>query len=162
MALLARDIMETDVRTVSPATSIAELGDDLLTHRIGGMPVVERGELVGIVSRSDIVRAASLERTLAGVASEGIDQSEFAPAEVPDPVELLRGAVRAVESRTVRDVMTTEPVTVETDTPVVAVARLLVERHLHRVIVVDGRRVRGVISSLDLAQLIADGTLVER
>jgi CBS domain-containing protein len=40
------------------------------------------------------------------------------------------------------------------DTPVVAVARMMIRLHVHRVIVVEGDRPLGVISSLDLVKLL--------
>jgi CBS domain-containing protein len=100
---------------------------------------VDDGKLVGIVSRSDIVRAASLDRSLAGVALEGVEQSEFAPAESPDPVELLRTVARTIEPLTVRQIMVVDAVTVSSDTPVRQVSRILTDRHLHRVLVTEGQ-----------------------
>ena len=160
MPLLARDVMQSAVLAVPSDLTVADLGDFLITHRIGGVPVIDEGILVGIVSRSDIVRAASLDRSLAGIALEGVEQAEFAPAEAPEPIALLRGATRAVESRAVRDIMVVDPVTVPLDAPIADVARVLSERHLHRVLVTEGTAVRGVITALDLVRLVADGKLV--
>jgi CBS domain-containing protein len=64
-------------------------------------------------------------------------------------------------SRTVRDIMVVDPVTVTLDTPIREVASRLVSLHLHRVVVTDGSGVRGVISTLDLVRLIADDRLSE-
>ena len=161
MALLARDVMQADVLSVTSTTSVADLGDFLISHRIGGVPVVDDGRLVGIVSRSDIVRAASLDRSLAGMALEGVAQDEFAPAEAPDPAELLRTVSRTIEPLTVRQIMVVDTVTVAPDTPITDVARILSKRHLHRVVVTEGDHVRGMISALDLVRLIADGRLAE-
>src|SRR5438046_6513420 len=105
MPLLARDVMHAPVLSVSSDMPVAELGDFLIAHRIGGVPVVDRGALVGIVSRSDIVRVAALDRSLAGMALEAVDQAEFAPAEAPEPLALLRGASRAADNKVVRDIM---------------------------------------------------------
>src|SRR6185369_1432247 len=154
MTLVALDVMQPDVRTVSPAVSLPELADLLIRHRIGGAPVVDGGRLVGHVSRSDLVRAASLERSLAGVAADAVAQEEFAPGEEPPPS--LASFPSELRGRTVRDVMVTDVVTVTPDTPIASVARLLVTRHLHRVLVVDGGAVRGVISALDLVRLVAE------
>jgi len=162
MALLARDVMEADVLSVSPDTSVADLGDFLISHRIGGVPVIDDDKLVGIVSRSDIVRAASLDRSLAGLALEGFEQPEFAPAEAPEPVHLLRTISRACEGKTVRQIMVVDTVTVAPETPVTQVARILADRHLHRVLVTEGTQVRGVITALDLVRLLADGRVAER
>ena len=61
--LYARDIMTTEVLTVSPETSIADLSKTLENRQIGGVPVVDKGgRLVGIITQSDLVeRARDLE-----------------------------------------------------------------------------------------------------
>ena len=50
-------IMSRDVITVTPETDLLDAARLLLTHRIGCLPVVEQGDLVGIVTRSDMIRA---------------------------------------------------------------------------------------------------------
>jgi CBS domain-containing protein len=50
-------------------------------------------------------------------------------------------------------------VTVSPDTALAEIARLLHARHIHRLIVVEGKTVRGIISTLDLVRLIAEGVL---
>jgi CBS domain-containing protein len=52
-----RDIMTHDVATVAPDTSLAEIATLLEKRRVKRLPVLKRGRLVGIVSRSDLVRA---------------------------------------------------------------------------------------------------------
>ena len=50
------DVMTTDVVTVSPKDTMNELREVLRTKRISGTPVVEGGQLVGIVSIEDLVK----------------------------------------------------------------------------------------------------------
>ena len=154
MALRAKDVMQAKVLTVSPTMTLAALEDFLVSKRISGAPVVERGKLVGIVSRSDIVRLLSLERSLAGVIAEGLGGAEPGP-------RLPESVTKQLEGRTVRDAMVSDPVTVSPDTPIEEVARLLSQRHIHRVPVTAGGTIRGVISTLDLVRLIATGRLRE-
>jgi len=149
--------MERHVVTVTPETALAELADLLVRKRISGVPVVQSGALVGVVSRSDFVRAVSLERSLAGLIAEAETPEEFAPGEAPEPVVLPPH----VEGGAVRDVMVSSPVTVSPETPIGEVADLLVKRHLHRILVVDGKTLRGVISALDIVRLVASGKLRE-
>lgn len=52
----AGDVMKTEVVTVSPDLPIAELADQLATNKPRVYPVVEDGQLVGIISRSDILQ----------------------------------------------------------------------------------------------------------
>jgi CBS domain-containing protein len=49
--------METQIVTVAPETPLAEIVDLFEKHRIKRVPVVEDGKLVGMVSRSDLLRA---------------------------------------------------------------------------------------------------------
>lgn len=160
MTICARDIMQPHVVTVTPDLSLVELGDLLISKRIGGVPVVEAGVLVGVVSRSDFVRCLSLERSLAGLVADGLDDEEFAPGGT-SPSLLSQPLFKQFEDRSVRDIMVSEPVTVRPDTPVREVARVLVTRHLHRVLVTEGETVHGIISALDVARVIAEGRLRE-
>src|SRR5213083_1866129 len=43
--------------TVSPLTTVEEAAQLMLTHQIGGLPVVEDGKLVGIITTSDVMQA---------------------------------------------------------------------------------------------------------
>jgi CBS domain-containing protein len=54
---LVGDVMTSNVVTISPETDHAEAARLMQTKRIKRLPVVDDGELIGIVSRSDILRA---------------------------------------------------------------------------------------------------------
>lgn len=58
----ARDVMTREVIAVTANTPLAEVADLLHARRIKRVPVLERGRLAGIVSRSDIVRALAVRR----------------------------------------------------------------------------------------------------
>ncbi len=45
-----------DVATVGPEATVTALLEELATHNVGALPVVEGGQLVGIVSERDVVR----------------------------------------------------------------------------------------------------------
>jgi CBS domain-containing protein len=53
------DIMTRDVVTVAEETELAEVATLLETHRIKRVPVMREGQIVGIVSRANLVRALS-------------------------------------------------------------------------------------------------------
>jgi len=139
MAVRARDVMTAGVVAVPPTLPLTELEDALIARHIGGAPVMEDGRLVGIVSRSDVVRYFSIRRALLPIAG--------------------RHSPRAQEDAhlTVRDVMTRDPVVVGPDAAVEEVARLMVAHHVHRVLVTEGDALVGLISALDIAQLVASG-----
>ncbi len=59
--LLARlkigQIMTRDPLTITPDTDLTEAAKLMLHHKIGGLPVTDGGELVGVITESDIFRA---------------------------------------------------------------------------------------------------------
>jgi acetoin utilization protein AcuB len=50
-------VMTTNVLTLAPADSVAEAARLMRRERIGAVPIVDRGALVGIIARSDILGA---------------------------------------------------------------------------------------------------------
>lgn len=58
----ARDLMSTNLITVTKDTPLKEVADLMVKHRISGIPVVDGDRLLGIVTESDmLVRAKKLE-----------------------------------------------------------------------------------------------------
>jgi CBS domain-containing protein len=58
-ALRVEDAMSTPVLTIGPHASIQDAAARLLDHRVGCLPVLEDGKLVGIVTTSDLLRAVA-------------------------------------------------------------------------------------------------------
>jgi CBS domain-containing protein len=58
------EIMVSNVVTIDPDATIAEASNLMFEHRIGALPVVENGRVVGILTNSDILQG--LVRVLAG------------------------------------------------------------------------------------------------
>jgi CBS domain-containing protein len=52
--LTAREFMSPAVITISPDATIGEAAGLMVEHRIGGLPVVEAGKLVGMITETDI------------------------------------------------------------------------------------------------------------
>lgn len=53
--LLVKEVMSEKVVTCTPGTPVAEAAQTMLDHKIGALPVVEGGKLVGILTDSDFV-----------------------------------------------------------------------------------------------------------
>lgn len=154
MDLTARDVMTSEVFSVSPELTLIDLERDLDAQRVTGAPVVEHGKLVGIVSRSDIDRQLSRERSRsAGMAAFylALDPGEERSA-ATDPTQ---SAIEGLRSLRVRDIMTAEVISVAPDTGVREVARVMDERRIHRVLVLEGGQLHGLISTLDLVRVLA-------
>lgn len=69
---IARDIMTRDVITVGRAAPLADIADVMEENRIKRVPVVEDGKLIGIVSRSNLLRAFASQHAdpTAGAAAD--------------------------------------------------------------------------------------------
>jgi len=126
-----RQVMTGAPVTVGPDATVTELEALMRREGVATCPVVdERGELVGMASRVDLLRALRPSRELS----------------VRPAAELNR--------LTVRDIMRAGVVTVEPDDPLVAALDLIVDTRLHALPVVrrgPGRPVVvGLVSQGDL------------
>lgn len=56
-----KEFMAFEPITISPDATIGEAARLMLQHKIGGLPVVEYGELVGIITETDLCRLLILQ-----------------------------------------------------------------------------------------------------
>ena len=152
------EIMQKKVKTIGPDKTLPELERELLRWRIGAMPVVERGKLVGIVSRSDVVRQLCLERSLGEAMADAYrDQTDASFAtKAESTIGFAIG--QRMERLRVRDVMISDVLTVPPDLTVTQAAKLLIERRIHRLPVVEGEKLVGIVSSLDFTRIVAEAS----
>jgi CBS domain-containing protein len=145
----ARDVMSTEVILLSEDLTAAEAVEVLRGHEISGAPVKgEGGKLVGVVSLADLAGAGEGEGALAFHRSE--PQLAVRRWEETAAAEDLRPLRIETEGRLVRDVMSSAAVTVSEETSLAEVGALMVAGHFHRVVVVRGEAVVGIVSSLDV------------
>jgi len=161
MGPCAKDVMQTAPRTVSPELSLPELEEAFVSARVTGFPVVKDDVLVGVVARSDRVRRLVAERSIEGyVSSYYVDLSGFDPdARYETVAELAARTGARVEGLQVADLMTTATVTASPETPIRDVAAIMRDRHVHRLPITQAGRLVGILTSLDLVALVADGRL---
>jgi CBS domain-containing protein len=152
------DIMQKQVKTIAPEKSLPELERALIRWRIGAMPVVERGKLIGIVSRSDVVRQLCLERSLGEAMADAYRDQTDAHFAAESQAAIAEEIGVRMERRRVRDVMIQDVVSVPPDLPVAKAAQLLLERRIHRLPVVENGKLVGIVSSLDFAKLVAEAS----
>jgi CBS domain-containing protein len=153
MARTARDVMQTQVLTVSPHDPLHTVQRLFYEEGIHGAPVVDDlGQLQGIITSTDILRAAI----------EAHDVEPAAPAYFSGDLDLAHGVWgmapedfrERLQDVTVADFMTEHVVQVSPDTPIPVVARALREHQVHRVLVVERDRLCGIVSALDLVALL--------
>ena len=54
--LTVRAVMRREVPIAAPDTSVADLARLMVEHRVPGVPVIDDGELVGIVTEADLIQ----------------------------------------------------------------------------------------------------------
>ncbi len=161
MPLLVRDVMNEKVLTVEPALALPELEREFLASRVGAFPVVDGTRLVGLVSRSDVVRQLVTERSYEEYVSDfyysdgGGDEGGADQRESLEEIASRSGARLA--SLRVEDVMSRSLITTSADEELASAAATMVERRIHRLPVTESERLVGIVASLDLVRLFADG-----
>lgn len=176
---LVRDIVERDVATIPPNASVADLIQMLDRHGITGAPVVDKQEiLVGLVSQRDIIRLASgmehvpeAMRWGVGVGKPMEDTADLADAREGEFFAYYvtptgryvdaGGQIRDLptdvfEGYRVEDIMTPAPVMIDADATLGELARLLLERKIHRALVVDSGKFIGIVTTVDVLKGVAE------
>ena len=154
-SMRACDIMNRSLVCARPDQELREVEGLLIEHRVGGMPVVDQGKLVGFVSRSDAARVQVLMDSLDSLVNDqlheqdGVDGFQHtAPAEFRG----FRGSLAALK---VRDAMHDQLATCSPEATAVEVAELMLRHHIHHVVVVEHDKPLGIVSSLDVVRLVA-------
>lgn len=126
------DVMTRDVEVVEPRTGLKEVALLLSAHEISGVPVVEHGVPVGVVSESDLVA-----------------KEQESEAETVRRRFRRRPQTAAVVAA---DVMTAPPVTVRPQSSAVGAAWLMTQHDVDRLLVVENDRLVGMITRGDLVR----------
>jgi CBS domain-containing protein len=127
--------MQSEVQAVPPEAVVNDAVRTMAESHVSGLPVVDgRGRLVGVISTTDILGSEE---------------------EIEDPA----ARETLFEGTFVRDLMTPVPVTIGPDASVKEAAQALLYADVHRLFVVDGDRVIGVISTTDIVRAVATGQL---
>ena len=142
--MYARDVMTTDVISVGPETTIGEIAALLLQHRISAVPVIDDGNIVGIVSEGDLMRRPETDTV---AASSPWLSLLTGPGVAPDRFSKAHGT-------TAREVMTRNVVTVTPETPLDEVAGVLESKRIKRVPVVEDGRLVGILSRANLLHVV--------
>ena len=151
--LKAKDIMTREIISVSPDTEIANAARILLEKRINGMPVIDAsGRLVGILCQSDLV---AQQKTLPLPSVYTLLES-YIPL---TSIKRIDKEVEKIAALTVKQAMTSNPVTVEPETDIEDIAQLMVDNKYHTLPVMEGSKVIGIVGKEDVLKtlLIKEG-----
>jgi CBS domain-containing protein len=147
----AREIMTPDPTTVGPDVSVTDAARIMVDARIGALPVVEDGKLIGLVTEGDLIM--SDVRLQFPTYIHLLDGFIMYP---PSTARFEHELKKAVAAK-VRDVMTAEPVTIQASASLEDVATQLVERKVSRLPVLDGDELVGIITKSDVVRSMFGG-----
>lgn len=151
----AADIMSREIEMVPEDMTVLDLAAFLTNKEISGAPVVDgKGQLVGVVSTTDIVRSEADRAGSEGSTEpppffrtsqwRGMNREDFGGLAIRD------------EGLLVRNIMTPTVFTVTLETPIQQIARTMVAGRIHRLLVTENEKVVGIITSLDLLKLLCE------
>lgn len=140
----AKDIMRKNVITISPDTSVEEIGRIFIEKGVSGAPVVDQeGSLVGIVTENDLI---SQNKKLHIPTILRIFDA-FIPMESSSKVE---NEIRKMTASTAAEICTKEVVTVSEETTLPEVATIMAEKKIHLLPVIRDGRISGIIGKKDV------------
>jgi CBS domain-containing protein len=145
------DIMTTDVVTVDPDISVTEAAKLMVDNRIGALPVLEEGTLVGIVTEGDLImQDVKLEYPTYLHLLDGYIM-------YPPSTRHFESELKKAVAADVRTVMTVDPVTIQVAATIEDAATLLVDKDVSRIPVLDGEDLVGIVSKSDVVRSLLGG-----
>jgi CBS domain-containing protein len=141
----AADIMTPDVISATPETPLLELVRLMLDNHVSALPIVESGNIVGIVSEGDLLRRAEV----------GTEPRLSRWLELVTSTDRLATDYTRTHGRMAGEIMTRDVVTVADTTPLAEVAQVLETRRIKRVPVTRDGRMIGIVSRRNLLQALA-------
>lgn len=142
--MLAKEIMTSNVKVISPESQLKEALKLMLQENVSGLPVVdEKGRLAGIISESDIIRLK--RKVCLPLYLQQLESFYFETY----PANFEQEIHQALDIP-VKEQMTREVITVQENTPIDEVMRLMAEHKINRVPVLQGEKMVGIITRSDV------------
>lgn len=147
--LKVKEVMTKDVVTVTTETTVMELAKIFAERHLSSLPVLDqKGELIGIVTETDLVEQ---------------DKNLHIPTVISifDWVIYLESdkkfekELKKMTGRVVGDIYSPEVLTVSPDTAIADVADILSSRKINALPVVEGKKLVGIVSRIDLIRSMA-------
>ncbi|HLP90015.1 MAG TPA: CBS domain-containing protein [Nostocaceae cyanobacterium] len=150
MAKTVADVMTQNPIVVAPETALKEAIQTLAEKRISGLPVVNNdGDLVGILSETDLMWQET------GVTPPAYIMFLDSVIYLKNPAAYDRDLHKAL-GQTVGEVMSKNPVTITPNKPLPQAAKLMSDRNIHRLPVLDPQgQVIGILTRGDIIRSMA-------
>ena len=148
--MLVKDIMTSNVRTISSDQKLGEVVSLMCLYRYSGIPVVDDDKLMGIVAESDVLKNMfpKLEDLMSSMKSVNYD----------DQVSRYANVVHLA----VKDVMTPTVITIRPDAHILQAASMMVGRKFRRIPVAEGNNLMGMVSMGDVHKAIFQTALATK
>ena len=140
----ARDVMTRNVISITPDATVLQAARKMLEHHISGLPVVDDGKLVGVLSEGDFLRRQETQ-----TQRRRSRWLEF----LMDPGRMAEEYTHTHGSK-VSEVMTTELQTVTEDASLEEIVALMEKHHIKRVPVLRGGKMVGIITRANLMHAV--------
>ena len=143
----AIDIMSAPVISIAPDTPVHDIAALLLERHISGVPVLDKGRVVGMVNEFELLRRCEI-----GTDGSAPERSWWARLVERDqgPIDYVR-----THAQRARDLMTRQVVAVTEDTPVPKIASIFAARAVRRIVVLRERHLVGIVTRADLVHALA-------
>ena len=147
--ITVKEIMTKEVLTVTRETSIKELSDLFIKHRVNGFPVVDgTGQLTGIVTEKNLIEQSKNLHIPTVIAL-------FDTVIYLESGKKFEEEVKRYNATRVEDIYTKAVVTISPDTGIHEVASLMTEKSVHSIPVVEGKTILGIVGKLDVIKGLA-------
>lgn len=150
-----KDIMNSNVIVCKPDDTISNAAQMLKMHNISGLPVVENGILVGIVSEMDLLKL--------------LEMPEHGGLWLPSPFEVIEVSIRElisweetkrmladVGADPVRKIMKTNVYVTSSEDSVEDASVLMIKHKINRLPVVDNGTLVGIVTRGDIIRGLAE------
>ena len=149
--ITAKEIMTKEVITVTQNTSIKNLSDLFIEHKVNGFPVLDdKGQLAGIVTEKNLIEQNKNLHIPTVIAL-------FDAVIYLESGKNFEDEVKRYNATLVKDIFSTNVITVSPDTGIHEIATLMAEKSVHSIPVVDGNNILGMIGKLDIIKGLAKG-----
>ncbi len=145
-----RNVMNKDVITCKPDDPVSLLSKLLKENHISGLPVVEKGKVVGVVSETDLLKLFEVPQFTGGLWLP----SPFEVIEVPIRnlvrFEEFKKAFEELKSKPVKDIMNKEVQSVSPDDSLEEASGVMVKHKVNRLPVIENGRLVGIVARSDI------------
>ena len=159
------EIMTKQVHTIGPEQTLKDCAQILKEHHVNGLVVLNVETIVGVITKADIFKAILLNGLVVldgGTVAGVIPTAEISKAMLPGYSDIIDGerhmaSFERIEERAhqlddlkVRILMSTPPITITSDTPIVKAGSLMILKGIKQLPVVDNGRLSGIVTLTDI------------